>query len=166
MPRRVTKFNHRDISGRQLFLISVDDLTEIFPLPERDNSNFAVLLAIDGRKELVGNLGNIPQRLVAEGLVYLCAWGEDCKRVHDIFDDAAFEMESKSKKEMTVMTTWHDKENIEEALWALLFCAIPEEQFIDTCKTSYVISVSNSEWTRQLENGLSDIEGLDSRVAV
>ena len=151
--KQINNFNHRDILGRELFLISTDELSDIFPLPEKENSNFALLLVMDGRKELVGDLDNIPQHLIEEGLVYVCTWGEDCNRIHDIFDEVVIQMEIESKKEIPIMTTWHADETIDEALWFFLFTAIPDEVYLDTCKTAYVVSVGSTEWTKQLENG-------------
>jgi hypothetical protein len=166
MPKQVIKFDHRDIAERELFLLSVDELSEIFPLPERENSTFALLLAMNGKENVVGDLGNVPEQLLKEGLVYLCAWGEDCERIHDIFDEVAVQIEIESNQEMPIMTTWHNKESLDEALWFLLYCAIPDDLYYDTCKTVYVVSVGNNEWSKQLENGLVDIDSLDSRVAV
>jgi len=162
--KEIKKFDHRDILERELIQISVDDLSEIFPLPKRENTNFALLLVMDGREETVGDLDNIPKRLIEEGLVYLCTWGKDCARIHDIFDKAAIQKETESKKELTIMTTWHNDESIDETLWYFLYNTLPDEEYYEICKTAYIVSVANDEWKKQLENGLSDIKALVKRV--
>jgi hypothetical protein len=166
MSKKVKKIKHRDIHDRELYLIHVDSLSEIFPLPEKENSHFGLLLAMDGREEIVENLGEVPERLINEGLAYLCAWGPDCSRVHDIFDLVSVNLEKNTGQDFPIMTTWHEKESLDEALWFLLFCAIPYDELIDKCSTSYIISVGNKKWFSQLDYGLSDIDDLANRVTV
>lgn len=161
--KKIHKFNHRDILNRELFLLSVDNISEVLPLPEKENDNFALLLLMDGRDKLVGDLGIIPQQLIEYGLVYLCTWGNDCERIHDIF---TIQIEIENEKEIPIMTTWHDDESIDETLWFFLFNTFPDDKYFDTCKTAIVISVGNSEWEEQLRNGMSDIDALDNRVEV
>ena len=166
MAKKLKKFEHRDIHNRELYLMSVDSFSEIFPLPVREKSHFGLLLAMDGRKDIVGDLGEVPERLINEGLAYLCVWGPDCSRIHDIFDEVNVHIEVKTGKEFPIMTTWHEKESLDEALWFILYCAIPYDELVDKCSTSYIISVGNKNWFKQLDYGLSDISDLDNRVTV
>jgi len=51
------------------------------------------------------------ESLISKGLVYLCAWGPECERGHDCFDDAIRKRELDGSPEQTsdatIMTTWH-----------------------------------------------------------
>jgi hypothetical protein len=63
------------------------------------------------------------------------------------------------------MTTWHPQDILEEALWFLLYSAYPDDAFIDSCKTSYIVSVAGQEWPKQISSALSDIKALGHGVA-
>ena len=157
MARQVIKFKERDTYGRELILLSVPELKDIFPLPEKEDKHFALFLAMDGRKEVIGDLGEIPRKLIDQGLAYLCAWGDDCERVHDIFDEVSEFVEKETGKENTIMTAWHSDESLEDALWFALYCTTPVDHFEETCKTTFFVSVSNPTWADDIKDALLNI---------
>lgn len=63
--------------------------------------------------------------LVRSGCLYLCAWGNACEAWHDSVDDANIgEFAGRTiPDDRFVMTTWHEKEPLSEALWFLGCCA-------------------------------------------
>jgi hypothetical protein len=52
-------------------------------------ARFVLFLAWDARGVPDETIFTLAQRLVRAGLSYIVAWGPDCERVHDVFDDAA-----------------------------------------------------------------------------
>jgi hypothetical protein len=57
--------------------------------------------------------------LVESGCLYCCVWGEACEAWHDEVDHAnicAFDGGT-IPDDQFVMTTWHDKEPLSDALW-------------------------------------------------
>jgi hypothetical protein len=58
---------------------------------------------------------------VDAGASYICAWGPDSEQVEESFDYASFLPEY--GKELELMTTAHQDEPIEEALWFAFHCA-------------------------------------------
>ncbi len=79
---------------------------------------------------------------------FICAWGPDCERVHDIFDEVLLELHMKQSWPH-VMTTWHDRESLHEALWYALNSTYPDEVVARTCRSFLAVSVSNDEWPAQ-----------------
>lgn len=55
-------------------------------------------------------------QLLADDCRYTCTWGPDCERVNDAFDRVIVDQEL-DRGDDTVMTTWHDDESLDEALW-------------------------------------------------
>ena len=165
MNREIITFKDKDIYDRELILLSVASLADIFPLPARKDSHYQLFLAMDGHNEIVGDLGNIPKQLIEEGLAYLCSWGPDCSRVHDIFDEASVQIEIETGNDRLIMTTWHEDDTLDEALWFLVYCAVPDEILFASCRTSYIVSVANPEWTLEITKALSDVNALSDRVA-
>jgi hypothetical protein len=67
-------------------------------------------------------IGEAAAQLLEAGLMYLCAWGPDCERVHDIFDEMEVirEIDSGVESKRFLLTTWHN-EPLEEA--SLFLCS-------------------------------------------
>lgn len=136
--------------GKRLFSFdagSFEQITEVTPEAPR----FGLLLACDARGLSAETVGSVAKALYARGLCYLCVWGPDCERVHDIFDEVGAAIDR------FVMTTWHKNEPIEEAAWFFISCAIPGEQAgpADGRAPDWIaISVRNSTWLRQMETAL------------
>ena len=48
---------------------------------------FTTLLVIDAERYSNEVLSALAHRLLDGGLVYMCAWGPGCKRIHEVFDE-------------------------------------------------------------------------------
>lgn len=76
--------------------------------------------------------------LVESGCLYCCVWGEACEAWHDEVDRAnirAFD-DGTIPDDQFVMTTWHDKETLSEALWFVGVAA--EHPTIDLAQTAII----------------------------
>ena len=77
----------------------------------------------------------VPQWLVKCGCLYFIAWGIDCEAWHDAVDWAVLEKFGYGEipDDQFVMTTWHDKEPLSEAMWFAGNCAEhPDVELSDT----------------------------------
>jgi hypothetical protein len=62
--------------------------------------------------------------LVANGCLYMMAWGRDCSNFHDRVDWSNLEEHDfKVPDDKFVMTTWHENESLESVFWYSQFCA-------------------------------------------
>ena len=82
-------------------------------------------------------------------------WGPDCERVHDIIDEAVVSRNPGETDEDVIMTTWHEDETIEEALWFAVNSAFPAGAYEQTCKTFVTIAVGSQDWGSQIAKKLS-----------
>jgi hypothetical protein len=116
------------------------DITAV-PLP----TDFIIMLiAADATNIPTETISRVAEHLLASRLVYLCAWGADCERVHDIFDEVHVG-DASIESTFTLMTTWHADEPLEEAAWFFLNCAFPSDAPVQTA--SYVaVAVGHPEW--------------------
>ena len=66
--------------------------------------------------------------LVNSGCGFAVCWGVDCKEWHDAIDDANIDQfpEQDIPDQAFIMTSWHDDETINEALWFAKYCARSE----------------------------------------
>ncbi|MGB7845965.1 MAG: hypothetical protein WBL63_10145 [Candidatus Acidiferrum sp.] len=73
--------------ARELYLCACDFIDELASRIKTRSTYFGLLVAMDARGIDPKRIGEAAAKLLEKGLVYLCAWGADCERVHDIFDD-------------------------------------------------------------------------------
>jgi hypothetical protein len=131
---------------------SFDALASVLPLPFEQ---FVLLLAADGRGASDHALRDACGRLLQAGARYVCVWGPDASRIHDICDQVALER-GLNKGEAVVMTTWHDDEPLEEAVWFAANAAFPNEAFADAGEALVAIAIGSGEWESQIRQYLQD----------
>ena len=145
------------INGDHLFTwqLSIANLKHFAPegLP---SPHFACLLAVDATAIDDRTIDAFAERLLDHGMAYLCVWGPDCRRVHDLVDDVVVLRTIREGWEHTIMTTWHDDEPLEEAIWFLIHAAYPEEALLPTCETRIGIAVANDNWAEELYRRFDD----------
>lgn len=94
------------------------------PLPELEARPFRAILIAD--MEASRDWRNrVADWLVDRGCLYFIAWGVDCEVWHDTVDEANLEAFDYGDipDDRFVMTTWHAKDPLSEALWFAGNCA-------------------------------------------
>lgn len=143
------------VSARKLFHLSVKSISEIpFPLGLRSR-HFVLFLAWEARDTDSRLIRDLALRLLDEGMTYICTWGPDCQRVHDIFDKSFALRQDENRQPTCLMTTWHD-EDLKEGIWFFLNCTVPDESLADDCSLGLAISVASDAWDQEIASALSD----------
>jgi len=132
--------------SRDLFLMTLqswDDWPAELNLPSK---HFCLLLAGDAKSASDDTIGRFADAALDDGCVYLCAWGPDCDRVHDLFDTKIVDRElaGETRNALAVMTTSHGRETLDEAIEFLTSAAWPDDAFAETCRSALVAVVGNS----------------------
>jgi hypothetical protein len=127
---------------------------------------FAAFCALDADAEDDKTLAALASRLMAAGCHHVCAWGPDCERVHDIVDGtwirenpASAALPVDAWDPSYVMTTWHDDEPLDEALWFAVFSA-----YVDEHDLSKLLAVASPQYAEHIERLLADTEQLSEDV--
>jgi hypothetical protein len=121
-----------------------------------------LFIAADARNVSTDTIARVAKRLLVSGLIYVCVWGPNCKRVHDIFDDIRAG-DGSIESSFTLMSTWHSDEPLEEALWFFIECAFPLDTEMAT--TSHLaITVGSSDWAASVRHALSDLAAFKARM--
>lgn len=99
--------------------------------------------------------------LLDKGCVYMCAWGPDASRIEVVFDLVAVEAELAGKPyvEDVLMTTSHEKESLDDALWFAVFAAFPSEG-----EARAVLAVCDNAWSDEIESRFADSERWNAEV--
>lgn len=143
--------------ARQLFLCPCASIDELEEKLKPSSTYFGLLLAMDASKIDSKTIGDAADRILAGGLVYLCAWGSDCERVHDIFDESALDINDELTGDDVIMTTSHKDEPLREAVWYFVHAAFPTESFWRQCTDWIIAPVGNHEWEKQIRLMIHDV---------
>src|SRR6266545_3152384 len=146
---------------RDLYFAQLQDVGE-WPEQIDEPTPHFVVLAMDARAVESDRIASFANRLIAQGMVYLCAWGPACERVHDIFDEV--DIERGSTGDAFLMTTWHEVEELDDALWFALFATNPGEDYIDTCRAVLAVVIDHPEWGEQVKARLADVDRFNNEV--
>ena len=97
--------------------------------------------------------------LVDNGLAYFCAWGKGCEEVHDAVDLSDVEREQEfGESDYFQMTTWHEDDSLEKAVWFFENCAIPSENHVVADWDRFAVSIGNPDWAAEMNRSLVAIQ--------
>lgn len=139
-----------DFPPKIVSLSIADSLTDLPALIQPENTNFVLLLAVDGTKVDSALVYSAVKKLLDKGMVYVCVWGPDCERVHDTIDQAIIQQNPDETDTNVVITTWHDKDPISEAVWFFLNCAWPADDYVHTCSDWVAAVIGNPAWEAEV----------------
>lgn len=114
---------------------------------------FIMLIAADARAVPLDVVGRIAARLIAAGLVVVSTWGEDCERVHDLFDEE-YIGDGTTERASELVTLWHDDEPLEDAVE---FFALSGASLAGKAVSLLAIAVGNEDWAATIEAVLSRV---------
>jgi hypothetical protein len=133
------------------------------PLP---SGRFRLFVAADVSNVSVDAISEFASAALSKGMVYFSAWGRDCERFHDIVDEIIVEDDLGERRfvgptaDDAVMTTWHKKETLEEALDFFTTFAVPTDGFAANSSFRLVICVGNPDWAETATRVLQSTESF------
>jgi len=143
------------ISEKNIYLSLLPEInTSSFP--ELPNQYFGAFLACHAKSFSDQAILEFADYLVKRGLAYVDCWGEDCERVHDLFDDVIIRNDPAETNESVRLTTWHSNTTLDEALWNFLNVSFPAADYWDECKTEVIVIVGNIDWARQIQTRVAN----------
>jgi hypothetical protein len=123
-----------------------------------------LFLAVDATSLADDKLFSLVDWVMDQGAVYVCVWGTGCEHVHDVIDETIVEAIVKlgqmESDDTIIMTTWHDDESLEEALWFALNNAIPASAYSESCSVVIAVSIGSEQWGRKILVYLSNPDRL------
>ena len=149
----VSLAGYETTTERQLYALDLNEPGDIAMARELPGPHFACFIAWDAQSATDEVVAAFVARLLDAGASYISAWGPCCERVHDIADRLR---PTQEPTDSVVMTTWHDDESLEDALWFFVFNTFPDDAFVRTTRSGLGVSVGNSEWAAAIRNALRD----------
>lgn len=156
-----TRLGTDEKSGRGLYVAFCAEPAAVLAL-EFPQGQFVCLLAWDAQGLEVGLVSELARHLMQHGCVYICCWGPDCERVHDIFDETDTELHPES--EAVVMSTWHSNEPLADAIWFALNSASPDTAHENNCASVVGMAIGDDGWAAQMGQAFADPAGFNKGV--
>ncbi|MBZ5596979.1 MAG: hypothetical protein LAN83_01545 [Acidobacteriia bacterium] len=149
-----------DFPERDFYLCPSNSLDEVVDKITPRTPYFGFFVLMDARGVADDSIKESAKKLLAKGLVCLCAWGPDCERVHDLFDAADDEIHPCSTYEDFVMTTWQSRDTLEEALWYFVRCGMISDKYEMKCKDWIIAPIENPEWEQEVRSKISKVNAI------
>jgi len=128
--------------------IAVNSLEQVPQCLPHARQYFSLLLAWDGPEHLNDGQSDAIKKLVDSGLIYFCAWGKNCESVHDAVDRC--DIVRLQKVNHIIMTTWHNDETLEEAMFFFRYCVCPAEPLQNISYDRFAVSVGCPGWYQSM----------------
>ena len=138
--------------ARQIWLLELTHIHAPFDLSELQGATFVCLSAMNASSAQTDDLSAFCSHLIDHGCAYYCAWGPECERVHDIMDGLVVGDNPPETYIGCLMTTWHEKESLAEAVDFFLMCTVPNEEFAPIgCSFGLAVVVGSEDWASQID---------------
>lgn len=142
---------HRTVGGDRVVLSGATDRFDSFTHGlQCPSPHFVLFLAANTRGKDKSALLAAAKTLVRAGASYVCCWGPDCERLHDCFDEADIAVNGDGTDERVLMTTSHEGEPLEEALWFAVHAAWPTPDYEVTTGAVVAVSIGHADWSDQI----------------
>ena len=149
-------FSGRDAAtGRQLLLYHASSLNTVSDSLDPDCRHFVAMLVCDGRNLSADNIAKVARNLIDSGCAYFCCWGDDCERVHDIFDEEWVGDGFNSHSDDTILTTWHADDTLEQFIEFSLLHTQPTPGYEDECNALIAIVIDDAEHASTIQAAFS-----------
>ncbi len=145
-----------------LYSATIESLNELRDL-KYPSKYFVLFLAADFQNIENKQIIEVAKTLIDHGLSYICTWGPGCDYAYGAFDRANVIWEEDPGKDFHVMSTSHEDETLDEALWFCIFNAAVDDKLWDECST-IAVAINEKSWAEKIETNLSDVAAFNDRV--
>ena len=118
---------------------------------------FRLFVAADVTSEPVNTISEFALAALNQGMTYFCAWGPDCERFHDIVDEVLVEDDLGKRLFIGpnandhIMTAWHPKDTLDEAIDLFLELSRPTAGYVAQSEYWVAVSVNRLDWDKILK---------------
>lgn len=135
------------LDDRRAFVAYAADFTGLFAPTKWPDGHFVLLVLADVSTWPDAHFAEWAEGVLRAGAVYVCCWGPGADRLEERIDEAAQEIERRAGLHLPViMTSQHESETMDEALWFAANATWPAEEYEDTCDALVVVAVGDPAW--------------------
>ena len=154
----IERVGRDDVSQRDLFVLNAATVTDVPSRFSLSSKSFVCLLVWDALTATVDEISSVARKLLDGGAVYIAIWGQDCSRVHDIIDEEFVGPNPTGAESPVVITTWHEREELADAIRFVLVAAVPDDGFQADCACTLAIAIGSSTAAVQIRKAFESPE--------
>jgi hypothetical protein len=143
-----------EFPAKEVLFCAVPSLDELPSALDSLSSHFVLFIAADATSIAEQTILDAGEKLLSAGMVYACVWGPDCERVHDLLDAAILKNNPSESDADVVITTWHSKDTIKEAVWFFMNCAWPAPAYEQACSSWVAAVIGSPEWEQLVREAI------------
>lgn len=145
----------RRAGGRALFGGRVDSVTSLAAELTRPGEHFVLFVAMDTCEMPKTALASVASTAVRAGASYVCCWGPECSRFHDVLEGAGRTCGRFACDGGIVMTACQQGKSLEQALAFAVHVARPGPQFEASTRAVIAVAIANPAWGSRIETYLA-----------
>lgn len=153
-----------DHLDRPLFTLSLADYHYPDAATRLPTPHFLCLLAADFRAASDGEITRLAKGLLDSGASYFVCWGPGCERAHDLIDDLTLLLDPPVPDDSVIMTTWHEDQPLNEALFFVLCSAWPDPAYEPSTGCTLGVSVGSPEFASEIRHAFADPDDFVARA--
>jgi len=96
--------------------------------------------------------------LIKNGCVYFLFHGRSCKEAHGLADEVAIKFNPSATEDNVIMTTWHERQSIEDVIFATFCVAWPVKDYEDSFSSYVIFSFGSDEENDNVQYLLNNLQ--------
>lgn len=157
------QFNREDPDSGHLYLLEIPSASSLPRQMELPSKYFICFIVGNFSQDSDEVISQVARKLLLNGAVGFCTFGDDCERFHDLIDEQVMKLENDSDEKI-IPTTWHASEPFEDALWYFLHTTIPSEAYVAKCNCWVLVSIGNHAFKAEIREAFQDPEKFMKKV--
>jgi len=159
------QFNREDPDSGHLYLLEIPSVSSLPRQIELPSKYFICFIVSNSNQDGDEVLSQVARKLLSNGAIGFCTFGDDCERFHDLIDEQVRVMKlENSSDEKIILTTWHASEPFEDALWYFLHTTTPSEAYATECNCWLLVSIGNHAFKKEIREAFQDPEKFMKKV--
>lgn len=145
----------RNVRGRALFGGHVHGAASFAAEVIRPGEHFVLFVAMDTCVLPEKSLASVAATAVRAGASYICCWGPECSRFHDVLEGTDSACQHDGSSERNIMTACQQGKSLEQALGFAVHVARPRPQFEASTRAVIAVAIANPAWASRIETYLA-----------
>lgn len=137
---------------RELILYSLATSADVPAAFDSKGRYFVTMLVWDAKNATDDEITTLSRKLIDAGCAYLCCWGTNCERVHDLFDSEWIANVFDDHSDDTIMTTWHADDTLDEFINFSLVHTEPTNKYQNDCRSVVALVIDDADHASKIQN--------------
>lgn len=148
---------------RGVWLLTLERLADWPDDLDLPSPMFHLLVACDARYVAAEQIACFVEKVLDQGVAYLCLWGRDSDRIVTAFEQAeALRHLDAPLGEPWAQVSWHGTQPLQETVWYFLECAVADPAFQDLSQSWVAAAVGEPRWHEQIRAAIERLGGARS----